>query len=89
MAASAVVVREPGRDWYKIQFWQPNNDFEMSWLLTGREVAFVTQVNVPVGGSGDSWSLADVALDVAFLLRTATMCGRPLTSMGRRRWHLN
>jgi hypothetical protein len=43
----------------------------MSWLLTGREVAFVTQVNVPVGGSGDSWSLADVALDVAFLLRTA------------------
>lgn len=60
-----------GSDWHGIEFWQPDLDFQMNWLFSPREVALVTQVNVPVSSFGNTWSLADVVLNVAFLLRAA------------------
>jgi hypothetical protein len=60
-----------GKDWYGVEFWQPNLDFEMNWLLSGREAGLATQVNVPVSGFGDSWSIADTVLNIAFLIQSA------------------
>jgi hypothetical protein len=60
-----------GKDWYGVEFWQPNLDFEMNWLFAEREIAFITQVNIPVSGFGDCWSLADLVLNIAFLIRSA------------------
>jgi hypothetical protein len=68
---SAESSQSRGKDWYGIELWEPSLDFEMNWLFSEREVALVTQVNVPVSGFGDSWSLADMVLNTAFLLRSA------------------
>lgn len=46
-------------DSFGIEYWQPDLDFEMNWLLSTREIALVTQVNVPLGAVGATWSLAD------------------------------
>lgn len=74
-----------GSDWHEIEFWQSNLDFEMSWLFSPREVALVTQVNVPVTGFGNSWSLADVALNIAFLLCAANLLWETLNFYGEAR----
>jgi Putative DNA-binding domain len=74
-----------GGDWHEIEFWQNNLDFEMSWVFSPREVALVTQVNVPVSGFGNSWSLADVALNVAFLLCAANLLWEALDFYGEAR----
>jgi hypothetical protein len=74
-----------GSDWHELEFWQNNLDFEMSWLFSPREVALVTQVNVPVTGFGESWSLADVALNIAFLLCAANLLWESLNFYGEAR----
>lgn len=58
-------------DSYAIEFWQPSLDFEMCWRFTPRDIALVTQVNVPITGFGNAWSLADISLNIAFLVRAA------------------
>lgn len=72
-------------DSYGIEFWQRDLDFEMNWLFSPREVALVTQVNVPISGFGNSWSLADVVLNVAFLLRSANSLWKALDFYGEAR----
>jgi hypothetical protein len=74
-----------GGDWHGIEFWQNNLDFEMNWLFSPREVALVTQVNVPVSGFGNCWSLADVALNIAFLLCAANLLWEALDFYGEAR----
>ena len=74
-----------GSDWHGIEFWQRDVDFEMNWLFSPREVALVTQVNVPLSGVGNIWSLADVALNVAFLLRAANSLWEALDFYGEAR----
>jgi len=74
-----------GSDWHEIEFCQHNLDFEMSWLFSPREVALVTQVNVPVSGFGNSWSLADVVLNIAFLLCAANLLWEALDFCGEAR----
>jgi hypothetical protein len=74
-----------GGDWHGIEFWQNNLDFEMNWLFSPREMALVTQVNVPVSGFGSCWSLADVALNVSFLLCAANLLWEALDFYGEAR----
>ncbi|HXM59829.1 MAG TPA: ATP-binding protein [Terriglobales bacterium] len=74
-----------GSDWHGIEFWQRDLDFEMNWLFSPREVALVTQVNVPITGVGNSWSLADVALNLAFHLRAANAIWEALDFYGEAR----
>ena len=74
-----------GADWHAIEFWQNNLDFEMIWLFSPREVALVTQVNVPISGVGNCWSLADVALNIAFLLCAANLLWEALDFYGEAR----
>jgi hypothetical protein len=57
----------------------------MSWMFSPREVALVSQVNVPVTGFGHSWSLADVALNIAFLLCAANLLWAALDFYGEAR----
>lgn len=71
-----------GSDWHGIEFWQQDLDFEMNWRFSPREVALVTQVNVPLMGVGNIWSLADVALNVAFLLQAANSLWEALDFYG-------
>jgi hypothetical protein len=65
-------------DSYGIEFCQRDLDFEMNWLFSPREVALVTQVNVPISGFGNSLSLADVILNVAFFLSAANSLWKAL-----------
>ena len=74
-----------GGDWHGIEFWQNNLDFEMNWLFSPLEVALVTQVNIPVSGFGSCWSLADVALNLAFLLCAANLLWEALDFYGEAR----
>jgi hypothetical protein len=57
----------------------------MNWLFSTREIALVTQVNMPVGGFGPSWSLADVVLNIVFLLRAANSLWEALDFYGEAR----
>ena len=72
-------------DSFGIEYWQPDLDFEMNWLFSTREIGLVTQVNMPVGGFGPGWSLADVVLNIAFLLRAANSLWEALDFYGEAR----
>lgn len=60
-----------GPESYEMSIWQPNLDFEIKWLFSPREIVMATQVRVPISGFGECWSVADLALNISFLLRLA------------------
>jgi hypothetical protein len=71
-----------GSDFYEIGFWQPNLNFEMRWSLSRAQIAFVTQVAVPVTGFRVCWSPADLVLNASFFLRMASATWRRLGFYG-------